>query len=381
MKKRNLPLLLALASSGAFGADWDVSDGAFTSGIVVNATVVNSNNKELVGKVLTGGTIEKGKITSGTLKDGSATSQGALASAKMNNVSIDGAEITDVVVANPTWDTGSLNGVATVTLGHANIQSANVTGVTASVSGAAPTPASPAKEVKNQLSTEAANISYVGDYFHFLVEAPGFTPMTGGDATTVPANSCFRVDVDSPGSTKVNGKFVSLNSEAPSANLLKHAILNKCAGLEKVDPSQPQSNKYPPTDKEYTVDKAVFDNYSRERYGWTYGVLAAPFKYYPGQSQFSSSISIDAYLGYRIHDRQGSSTVLAFAAGPAFATVKTANGNSNINGASIAVALLSEIKRSFNVGVILGCDFFSKADGYALSGRPYLGINFGIKAD
>ncbi len=152
----------------------------------------------------------------------------------------------------------------------------------------------------------------------------------------------------------------------------------KCETVAQTDPRFPNA---PKTNIQYTLDKSSITAYDRERSGWTYGVLVTPFKYYPGQKYFGANASIGGYLGYRVHDRQGVSDVIAVSAGPTTATVNTGNGTTNQTGATLAFTWLTEIKNSFVVGVLVGRDYFSATSNYQYNGATWIGINFGLKAN
>jgi hypothetical protein len=133
----------------------------------------------------------------------------------------------------------------------------------------------------------------------------------------------------------------------------------------------------------YDVPKdLVMNGVDRTRYGWTYGILVAPVKYYVKPREFSAGASVGPYLGYRVYERNGASNVIAVAIGAATATVKTvdASGNSsssNTTGLSAAVAYLANIKETFNIGVLAGTDLFSKSQNIETSNKLWLGISFG----
>jgi hypothetical protein len=137
----------------------------------------------------------------------------------------------------------------------------------------------------------------------------------------------------------------------------------------------------------YDVPRSlILEDRDRNRFGWTYGALVAPVKYYWKAREFSGSASVGPYLGYRLHDRQGSNSVLAVAAGIATSTVTTNNADgstsgSNTTGMTLAAAYLLEIKGTFNVGVIAGWDYFSKSQNVPTNGQIWWGLSFGYKLD
>jgi hypothetical protein len=228
-----------------------------------------------------------------------------------------------------------------------------------------------APDLAKPAATEAANISTVGDYFKFNVEVKGFksSDSTGAEVTA-PQGSCFRVSNEFPdpsGKQMLRGRFESGNF--PRGIWPPYG----CGDLGFN------------TSLSYDVSKQlVLEDRDRNRYGWTYGVLVAPVKYYVKPHEFSAGASVGPYLGYRLHDRQGSSDVVALSVGASTATVTTndANGSSsssNTTGLTVAVAYIAEIKSTFNVGLLAGTDIYSKSQNVATSNKLWLGLSFGYK--
>jgi hypothetical protein len=244
-------------------------------------------------------------------------------------------------------------------------------------------------------ATEAANISTVGDYFKFNVDISQFRPTDPGTEVTAPRGSCFRVsqeldeqDPSDPSKTRkiARGRFETGLFEGgwfPRLLLPPYLCKSKEALSADTSGDAPRIN----TALSYDVPRSmILEDRDRDRFGWTYGALVAPFKFYTKERQFSAGAAVGPYLGYRLHDRQGSSSVLAVAIGVATATVKTNNADgtssdSNTTGLTAAVAYLLDIKGTFNVGLIAGWDYFSKSQNIANSGDLWLGLSFGYKAD
>jgi len=229
-----------------------------------------------------------------------------------------------------------------------------------------------APDLTKPAGTEAAGVNAVGDWFKFNVDVKGFKPSDGGDEVTAPQGSCFRVSnefADSAGKAMLRGRFETGHF---SRGLWPPYSCNDLKGSPAIKPSQ-----------SYDVAKRnVLEDYDRDRFGWTFGVLVAPVKYYVKPHEFSAGASVGPYLGYRLHDRQGSSNVLAISVGAATATVTTNNADgsttsSNTTGLTVAAAYLVDIKGAFNVGLLAGTDIYSKSQNVPTSNKLWLGLSFG----
>lgn len=107
-----------------------------------------------------------------------------------------------------------------------------------------------------------------------------------------------------------------------------------------------------------------------ERVGWTYGVLALPFKYHTGSRSFSSQVSLGPYLGRR-YGAPGSAFTFALAAaiGSVKGEVRDAQNNvtstPDLQAYSIAGGVMWDISKApnikpFKLGMFLGADMVSK---------------------
>lgn len=226
--------------------------------------------------------------------------------------------------------------------------------------------------------TTQAVTDWVGDYVIFNVDAARFVALgSNGPEVIAPHGTCFRVyqEVEKPDPADGTKKITYLRGTFVTGWFPRWPSLMppwKCPSLLG------DIKVYLP----YEVQKKwLTEDLDRSRFGYTYGVLVAPFKYYRADRQFSAGASIGPYLGHRIHDRPGSSTVAAVSLGAASAIVKNEDGSSSTKtGMSVAIAALSQFK-DFNVGLIAGRDFFSKADNIPISGRVWLSVSLGKKLD
>lgn len=320
----------------------DQIKAAYASGINIQAgdgyTIQPSRNTSVFNKGQSGLTLDQAIIT--CLKISSATIKGDTTKLLANPIEVD---------------------VQFGKLDDASVSSAEI--LTADISGG-----SAASTIK-----EDANISYVGDYIQLNVQTSGFTPVSGGVSITAPKHACFRVNADTsqgnPNGGKLYGSFVT-ESEMW---FVKDWFTGDCGGV-----SQTEYGKL--LGDEYVINKEILSTiYDRTRYGFTFGVMVTPFKFYPKQNHFESRATIGGYLGWRMHDRQGASNAIAIAIGPTTATVNNGNGAVSVAGASAAIAWLGDIKDSFSAGVLLGADYFSKAANVPYAGNAWIGVNLGYK--
>jgi hypothetical protein len=244
-------------------------------------------------------------------------------------------------------------------------------------------PAPPA--LQKPAATEDAGVTTVGDSFLFNANVEHFSA-SGGEPkgeVTAPKGSCFRVsqEIEDPNDRAkriARGTFitgVAPNWFFPPFGCLDEESLRK-GPPAGIDPAL-----------SYDVPKQmIVQDRDRYRYGWTYGALVTPFKFFTKDREFSAGASVGPYLGYRLRDRQGSSSVVALAIGAATASVKTNNpdgtsSTSNSTGMTVALAYILDIKGTFNVGAVAGTDYYSKSQNIDSSGKLWLGLSFGYKLD
>jgi hypothetical protein len=228
-------------------------------------------------------------------------------------------------------------------------------------------------DLSKPAGSEAANVSTVGDWFRFNVQVNGFTESDKEGAKPLAAarNSCFRV----------SGEF--LDPSDPKKQIVRGTFETGAAPHSAIWPPYGCDDPKISTAVSYDVPKdLIMNGVDRTRYGWTYGVLVAPIKYYVKPREFSAGASVGPYLGYRVHERNGASNVFAVSVGAAPSTVKTTDANgdsssSNTTGLTVAVAYLANIKDTFNVGVLAGTDLFSKSQHIDTSNKLWLGLSFG----
>ncbi len=139
-----------------------------------------------------------------------------------------------------------------------------------------------------------------------------------------------------------------------------------------------------------TVRASDLNAIGAERLGWTYGVLALPFKYYRKERSFGSGVSLGPYVGRR-SGAAGTAITFAVAAtvGSVKGEVKDANGNitgtPDLLAYSWAAGWMYDISKSpgvkpFKIGFFVGQDRVSrdKVVDYKLNGQTWLAFQIGF---
>lgn len=392
----------ATANQAVKVSSTNVSGGKVGPATITKATA--ASDVTLKGKngtpdlpVKAGDSIQNLAIDSATIKKGTISGGNWTAPAKIT------VEREDATIKNQTVSDTSLNGVAlekaviskgkrkfqhkgkdvegdfegsTIDLDGAVAAKVNVSGTDLPATLAAKPSEKPAQ------TAEAQNIPLIGDYFFITSQLEGFSLAKGAsDNITAPHQACLRVveEVEKPDPEDAGKKikYARIVFVPKGEDNWTHKLLPpyRCLSAAQLGSAiNPQLR--------YDIRSDDLLNADRVRYGWTYGILVAPFKYYTATREFSAGATVGPYLGYRFDDRPGTSAVAAFAIGATAANVKQDDGESKIsNGLSAAFAYLIEFKRDFNVSFLYGMDFFSEKDKVPNSGRIWLGISFGRKLE
>lgn len=121
-----------------------------------------------------------------------------------------------------------------------------------------------------------------------------------------------------------------------------------------------------------------------DRFGWSYGVLAIPFKMQLGKvNDLQASATLGPYLGYTIdHELMGfSMTPLAFL-GPTIFNVKPATAGQNSSGTGFGISagtgVTFVIKDSFQLGFVAGYDHAGANSGYQYNDRFWVSAAIGF---
>ena len=120
------------------------------------------------------------------------------------------------------------------------------------------------------------------------------------------------------------------------------------------------------------------------REGLTYGALVVPYKYfYSGSKDFLAGSTVGPYFGYRLSRQTiGFETKFIVFLGATTASVSQTSGgqtsNQNLAGFSYGFGMITEIKKSFQLGFVLGIDRVSDSIAYPNSGQPWAAISIGF---
>jgi len=133
------------------------------------------------------------------------------------------------------------------------------------------------------------------------------------------------------------------------------------------------------------------------RYGWAYGALTMPYKYYPSDKSFVAGVPIGAYLGWRM-GRAGSGVTLAGAL--TLSQVKaetvdpkvldgdgkpTVTGTADVAALSAAVGVVFDVSKepgtkAFKAGLFVGKDRITHSPtiDYKHSGKTWFAVQIGF---
>jgi hypothetical protein len=123
------------------------------------------------------------------------------------------------------------------------------------------------------------------------------------------------------------------------------------------------------------------------RSGWVYGMLVAPFKFYPYSGQITASTTIGPYLGWRMERPVGTTTVVGSAGiSSVSATAKDESGATKtvpLTAWSAATGLIFEVskgKTPFRVGFLVGKDWVDRKSAvkYENNARTWLALQLGF---
>jgi hypothetical protein len=143
----------------------------------------------------------------------------------------------------------------------------------------------------------------------------------------------------------------------------------------------------------YTVTGEQLKNASYSRYGWVYGPMVVPFKYFPHDRSFEPSQSLGMYMGYRTSwfGSQG----LSFVGSAGVATMKVSQvvddpnkpgskttKENTIAGYTFAGGVLFDLTREakpFVAGLLVGRDFVGRNSAltYTHDNRNWIALQIG----
>jgi hypothetical protein len=129
------------------------------------------------------------------------------------------------------------------------------------------------------------------------------------------------------------------------------------------------------------------------RYGYTWGLLTMPYKYFPKQKSFISGAPLGAYIGWRAGQSSSGHT---FAAAMTLGTVKadtlgkdaagaeTVIGTSEVSALSLALGVVFDVAKErgakpFKAGIFIGQDLVNSNPGvrYPYNRKTYVAVQLG----
>jgi len=328
-----------------------------------------------------GDTLNASSITAGSLKSGvghrTKFANGVVSIERVTQASVTGAKVGGGTIVPASGPETQMPAAVAVELIDSELADVVVESVVGEVVPAKP----PA------ITSEAKDMPLAGDWFKFKVEmdrvrdaepTPSGTPPV---MLKAPKGACFRVASEMEEGTGADKKVYARGTFDRRDRFPWILPPYGCAteaDLEKADikPARP-----------YLIQKdMILTERDRDRYGWTYGLLVAPFKYYRSTRTFDAGATVGPYLGYRMFDRQGASSVIAAGLGATSAKVRTQNADGSFTdetktGVSIALAWISEFKNDFNVGLMVGRDLFTQSANVPNSGVNWISVSFGTRFD
>jgi hypothetical protein len=137
-------------------------------------------------------------------------------------------------------------------------------------------------------------------------------------------------------------------------------------------------------DVEYFVRRSAFASHENLRNGYTYGLLTAPYKFFPKDHSFSSSATIGPYAGWEftVSDWFSAKAIGSFGLSSVPVTTTNSTGESttsNKAALSLSTGVLFDINKQFQLGLLLGADSAGPNSGYQYNGKPWLAIDIGYK--
>ena len=230
------------------------------------------------------------------------------------------------------------------------------------------------------------------------VRIPGF--QVADDASdnprqfSLPANASFLITndvIETPkGKTKAVERLygrIKLDGFVKSGKVSKECNVNPTLFTDGCVLKYTLQDESPPLeirdDVEYVVERANLANHENMRNGYTYGVLTAPYKFFPKDHSFSSSAVIGPYVGwqYTINDFSVKPIASFGLSSVAVTTTNAAGESTTSNRAALALStgVLFDITNKFQLGFLVGADSAGPGSGYKYNGKPWLAIDIGYK--
>ncbi|WP_156924389.1 hypothetical protein [Derxia gummosa] len=361
------------------------TDKAGTPGKPVVAGNLIASDIELAGAVIKGGTVTKFTVADPYGIARQSDSGTATISGSISGITITDAEI-EFTRTEPDGSSSLVN-IKGVTLTNVSLSSLEVP------ADIDKPQAAPAAAGVAQLDAPKAN--YLGDRIVLRNTATGFIDAQhpGSPPRTAPRKACFEITSEIPASdtgekAKLSGLFPSYNWIYRTFNYLTPATFLEGCNNRGSDSDGSGASKSPTNqvalDTQYIIerDQLLGPENSTYRNGWTWGALVVPFKYYPTLREVTTGSAVGVYLGRRFLDKAGESSSFIVSLGLATEKINSTNSGGNPssrNGLTGAVGYLMTIKDSFNLGFVVGKDWFNRASsdvsGNTYSGRHWISVN------
>lgn len=139
-----------------------------------------------------------------------------------------------------------------------------------------------------------------------------------------------------------------------------------------------------PQDLPLVISKGDLAKYPFDRYGWTYGGLVVPYKYhFSGSKNFDGNATVGPYFGYRIDKNSYLGIgfkVIGFLGASAIKVNQNVDGKEteqSLAGFSYGGGILGEIKKEFQLGLVLGVDRVSSSSNYEDNEKLWGAISLG----
>jgi hypothetical protein len=263
---------------------------------------------------------------------------------------------------------------------QANNNAANAAKVDAAASAASSAASAASSADAAKKSAEAAakfelpvNIA-VGDRIKLRSNMYGLTPVDGATGSNAKAQTCLRVT----GLNENGGITVAVETGA---------------GWLSGTCEDPSGTGAVQINDVYKIPGEKLKNSSYARYGWVYGPMLVPFKYFPHDRSFEPSQSLGMYMGYRTSWFESRGLSWVASAGLSMMKVSevvddTANPGSKttkentIAGYTLAVGVLFDLTREakpFVAGLLVGRDFVGRNSAltYVHDNRNWVAFQIG----
>jgi hypothetical protein len=204
-----------------------------------------------------------------------------------------------------------------------------------------------------------------GDRIKLRSNITGLAPLDGASGNRAPAGTCLRV-------TRLNNSEGITVAVEDGSGLLNAAVM---------------------VGDVYKLSSEQLNNASYARYGWVYGPMLVPFKYFPHDRSFEPSQSLGMYMGYRTSwfEARG----LSWVGSAGLATMKLSQvvddpknpgskttKESTVAGYTLAGGALFDLTREakpFVAGILVGRDFVGRNSAltYRHDNRTWVSFQIG----